>query len=86
MHAEITSLLGLDVYTLKGIFVGRVDDVVLNPEQGEVSGLALGDLNKELFEQKSKGVIIPYHWITAIGDIVIMRHLTKNAKVERKNV
>lgn len=86
MHADITSLFGLEVYTQKGIFVGRVDDVVLNPEQGEVSGLALGDLNKDLFEQKRKGVIIPYRWITAIGDIIIMRHLTKNAKAERKNV
>jgi sporulation protein YlmC with PRC-barrel domain len=86
MHAEITSLLGLDVYTQKGVFVGRVDDIVLNPEQGEVSGLALGDLNRDLFGQKSKGVIIPYRWITAIGDIIIMRHLTKNAKAERKDV
>jgi sporulation protein YlmC with PRC-barrel domain len=86
MHAEITSLLGLEVYTQKAVFVGRVDDIVLNPEQGEVSGLALGDLNKDLFDQKSKGIIIPYRWITAIGDIIIMRHLTRNAKVERKDV
>lgn len=85
MNAEITSLLGLEVYTQKGVFVGRVDDVVLNPEQGAVSGLALGDVNKDLFDQKSKGVIIPYRWITAIGDIVIMRHLTRNAKAERKD-
>ncbi len=85
MNAEITSLLGLEVYTQKGIFVGRVDDIVLNPEQGAVSGLALGDVNKNLFDQKSKGIIIPYRWVTAIGDIIIMRHLTRNAKVERKN-
>lgn len=85
MNAEITSLLGLDVYTQKGVFVGRVDDVVLNPEQGAISGLALGDVNRDLFDQKSRGIIIPYRWITAIGDIVIMRHLTRNAKVERKD-
>ncbi len=85
MNAEITSLLGLEVYTQKGIFVGRVDDVVLNPEQGAVSGLALGDLNRDLFDQKSKGIIIPYRWVTAIGDIIIMRHLTRNAKAERKD-
>jgi len=85
MNAEITSLLGLEVYTQKGVFVGRVDDIVLNPEQGAVSGLALGDVNRDLFDQKGKGIIIPYRWITAIGDIVIMRHLTRNAKVERKN-
>jgi len=85
MNAEITSLLGLEVYTQKGVFVGRVDDIVLNPEQGAVSGLALGDVNRDLFDQKSKGIIIPYRWVTAIGDIIIMRHLTRNAKAERKN-
>jgi sporulation protein YlmC with PRC-barrel domain len=48
MHAEITSLLGLEVYTQKAVFVGRVDDIVLNPEQGEVSGLAWGTEQRPL--------------------------------------
>ncbi|MEO0248738.1 MAG: PRC-barrel domain-containing protein, partial [candidate division WOR-3 bacterium] len=71
MNAEITSLLGLEVYTQKGVFVGRVDDIILNPEQGAVSGLALGDVNRDLFDQKNKGSIIPYRWVTAVGDIII---------------
>ena len=85
MQADITSLLGLEVYTQKGIFVGKVDDAVLDPENGIISGLALGGVNKELFDQKGKGIVIPYRWITAVGDIVIMRHLTKNAGLERKD-
>lgn len=86
MNAEITSLLDQEVYTQKGIFVGRVDDAVLDPENGVVSGLALGDVNKELFDQKGKGIVIPYRWVIAVGDIIIIRHLTKNAKAERKDV
>jgi len=86
MNAEITSLLDQEVYTQKGIFVGRVDDAVLDPENGVVSGLALGDVNKELFEQKGKGIVIPYRWVMAVGDIIIIRQLTKNAKAERKDV
>ena len=85
MQADITSLLGLDVYTQKGIFVGKVDDAVLDSENGIISGLALGSINKELFDQKGKGIVIPYRWVTAVGDIVIMRHLTKNAESERKD-
>lgn len=80
MNAEITSLLDQDVYTQKGVFVGRVDDAVLDPEKCTVSGLALGDVNKEIFDIKSKGVVIPYRWVIAVGDIVIIRHLTRNAK------
>lgn len=85
MNADITSLLGLEVYTQKGVFVGRVDDAVLDPEKGVISGLALGSVNKELFNQKGRGIVIPYKWITAVGDIVIMRHLTGNAKAEGKD-
>ena len=85
MQADITSLLGLEVYTQKAIFVGKVDDAVLDPETGVISGLALGSVNKELFDQKGKGIVIPYRWVTAVGDIVIMRHLTRNAELERKD-
>jgi sporulation protein YlmC with PRC-barrel domain len=85
MNAEITSLLGLEVYTQKGVFVGKVDDALLNPDQGVVSGLALGSVNKNLFDQKGKGVVIPYRWVTAVGDIILMKNLTRNAKKEQKD-
>lgn len=80
MNAEITSLLDQEVYTQKGIFVGRVDDAVLDAVKGVISGLALGDVNKDLFDQKSKGIVIPYRWVTAVGDIIIIKHLIRNAK------
>ncbi|VVB69884.1 PRC-barrel domain protein [uncultured archaeon] len=85
VNAEITSLLDQEVYTQKGIFVGRVDDAVLDPENSVVSGLALGDVNRELFDQKGKGIVIPYRWVTAIGDIIIIRHLSRNAKAQQKD-
>jgi len=84
MNVEITSLLDQDVYTQKGIFAGRVEDAVLDPENGVVSGLAIRDVNRDLFDQKGKGIIIPYRWVIAVGDIIIIRHLTRNAKEERK--
>lgn len=74
MRIEITALLDQDVYTQKGIFVGRVDDVVLDPDVGEVSGLALGNVNKSFLDLKGKGIIIPYQGVTAVGDIIITKH------------
>ena len=85
MNVEITSLLDQDVYTQKGVFVGRVDDAVLDPENGTVSGLALGDVNKELFDPKGRGIVIPYRWVMAVGDIIIIRNLTRNAKAKHKD-
>ena len=74
MRIEITALLDQDVYTQKGIYVGRVDDVVLDSDVGEVSGLALGNVNKSFLDLKGKGIIIPYRVVTAVGDIIITKH------------
>jgi sporulation protein YlmC with PRC-barrel domain len=72
----------MEVYTSKGVFVGRVDDAVLDPERRIVSALALGGVNKNLFDLKGKGIIIPYRWVTAVGDIIVIKHLTRHAKAE----
>ncbi len=87
MNVEISSLLGLEVYNQKGVYVGRVDDVVVDQETGVVSGLAIGDVNRDLFEKKAKGkgIIVPYQWVAAIGDIILIRHMIRNAKNQRKD-
>ncbi|RJS48239.1 MAG: photosystem reaction center subunit H [Methanobacterium sp.] len=36
---ELSNLYGLDIYTIKGKYVGRVQDVVLNIKKGRVSNL-----------------------------------------------
>ena len=84
MRMELTSLNGLDVYTTKGKYVGRVDDIVLDPNESKISGIAVGDINRDLFDVNAKGVVIPYRWVTAIGDIVLMRQIeSKKAAGEK---
>ena len=81
MNVDIASLLDQDVYSQKGVFVGRVEDAVLDPENGLVSGLAVRDVNRELFNQRGgKGIIIPFRWVVAVADIIIIRHPVENAK------
>lgn len=85
MNMDIASLLDQDVYSQKGVFVGRVEDAVLNPENGMVSGLAIRDVNRDLFDQRGgKGIIIPFRWVIAVADIIIIRHPVKNAKNARE--
>jgi sporulation protein YlmC with PRC-barrel domain len=87
MNMEIASLLDQDIYTQKGVFVGRVEDAVLDPEKGVVSGLAVRDVNRDLFDQRGgKGIIIPYRWVVAVADIIIIRHLTRNEKDHKREV
>jgi sporulation protein YlmC with PRC-barrel domain len=86
MHMEITSLLDLDVYTQNGAFVGRVDDLVLDLEEGAVSSLALGQVNRSFFDTKGKGVIIPYSLVTAVGDIALMKNFTTRIGKDEKKI
>lgn len=84
MRADITSLFGLNVYTNTGTYVGKVNDVVLNVEAGEVSGLAISDINRKLFDVPSKGVIIPYRWVVTSGDIVLIRDVVSRFQKKEK--
>jgi sporulation protein YlmC with PRC-barrel domain len=72
---EITTLVGREVYSNNGVFVGEVEDVRLDLQQEVVTGLAVGQLNNELFAgriERGKGVMIPYRWIRAVGDVILV--------------
>ncbi len=80
---EITSLVGREVYSNNGVFVGEVEDIRLNMEQEVVTGLALGQVNYELFDARledSKGVLIPYRWVRAVGDIVLVNDIVERLR------
>lgn len=77
---EITTLVGREVYTNTGVFVGEVEDIRLNLERQEVTGLALHELNRELFSaqaNQARGVIVPYRWVQAVGDVVIVNDIVE---------
>lgn len=80
---EITSLVGREVYSNNGVFVGEVEDVRLNLDQETVTGLAVGQLNAELFAETvspGKGVIIPYRWVRAVGDVILINDVIERLK------
>ncbi|MDT8358572.1 MAG: PRC-barrel domain-containing protein [Methanomicrobiaceae archaeon] len=76
MKTQITDLFGMQVYTDKAVYVGDVDDIVIDIDTKKIESLAVGNLNQELMELKGfRGVRIPYRIIKSIGDIVLIRHL-----------
>ena len=78
---EITSLVGREVYSNNGVYVGEVEDVRLDLDEERVTGLAVGDVNFDLFEghvEGHSGVMIPYRWVRAVGDVILI-----NDAVER---
>ncbi len=82
MIGEVSSILGLRVYTDEGRYVGRIADLAIDVDARQVKGLALTDVNRLLIETRANGVIIPYRLVKAVGDIVIVKDVFK--RVEKK--
>jgi sporulation protein YlmC with PRC-barrel domain len=77
---EITTLVGREVYTKNGVFVGEVEDLRLDMDRQSVTGLALREVSDELFGDEvgsSRGVILPYRWVQAVGDIIIINDVVE---------
>ena len=83
MKSAITELFGMKVYTENAVYVGDVDDVIINVDTKKMESLALGNVNREVLDITNfKGVKIPYRIIRAVGDIVIIRHLAGMSRSE----
>jgi sporulation protein YlmC with PRC-barrel domain len=81
MRTEISTLFGLNIYTDKGIYVGKVDDVIIDANESKISGLAVGKINNNLFnEVNSKGVVLPYRWVVAVGDVILIKQVFSQLK------
>ena len=80
---EITSLVGREVYSNNGVFVGEVEDIRLDLQKELVTGLALGDVNHELFDARvssSEGIIVPYRWVRAVGDVILINDIVERLR------
>lgn len=81
---EITTLVGREVYSNNGVFVGEVEDLRLNLDAELVTGLALGETNQELFgkytEGGTRGIMIPYRWVRSVGDVILINDVVERLK------
>ncbi len=85
MKSQITDVLGLSVYTDKAVFVGDVDDVVIDLDRKTIKALALGNLNMDIIDIKGyKGLQIPFRMIRSIGDVILVRHMPGIFKQKQK--
>jgi len=72
--------VGREVYSNNGVFVGEIEDVRLDIEAETVTGLALENLNSDVFGndmREARGVIIPYRWVRAVGDVVLVNDIVE---------
>jgi sporulation protein YlmC with PRC-barrel domain len=82
MMEEASELIGLQVYTPNGIFLGNVNNLVIDLENKRIDGLFVGETNPLLVED-SKAVNVPYRWINAVGDIILLRYFPKRVTTRK---
>lgn len=81
---EVTSFLKLPVYTRSGDYIGHVRNVFLNLEEKRVSSLLVTNTNSSIVEG-SVDVAVPYRWVNAVGDIVILSYFPERITTHKKD-
>jgi len=73
----LLDLFDKDVFTTKGYYCGRVSDIEVDLTRYKIRAIVV-EVAKGTFLERAlggkKGIIIPYSLVTAIADIVLVKH------------
>lgn len=73
MLEEATTLNDLEVFTPWGVKIGDVTNLEIDSESMEIENIFIEETNDRLVEN-GESILIPYRWVQAVGDIVILKH------------
>ena len=80
---EVTTFLKLPVYTREGTYVGHVRNVFIDMDENCISSLLVTNTNPSIIEG-TVDVAVPYRWVNAISDIVILSHFPDKVTTKKK--
>lgn len=85
MPVDVKNLLdtfGKDVFTDRGEYCGQIENVKVDLNRFRIGSIVL-KADRRTYLGKilggKKGVVIPYQFIKAVGDIVIIRHISPDS-------
>jgi len=74
MTINVSKLHGMDIYTNKGVYVGKVGDVIIDTEKGEVTKLSLKPIsNPKDAEEVLKSASVNFEDVLEIGDVIVVQ-------------
>lgn len=83
---DIGDMFGKDVFTNKGFYAGKVSDMEFDLSRFKVRSVVIeaarGGMLGRMVGGK-KGIIVPYPMIQAIGDVVLIKHIS-SAEMEEE--
>ncbi|MCX7829427.1 MAG: PRC-barrel domain-containing protein, partial [Thermanaerothrix sp.] len=82
---NLSEIFGKDVFTTRGVYCGKVEDVELSLQKFRIRSLlieaAKGSFLSGIVSGK-RGVILPYQLVESVGDVVIIKHITAPSLAE----
>jgi sporulation protein YlmC with PRC-barrel domain len=85
MLEAISEIIGMQVYTPGGTYLGNVDNLVMDMENKAVDGIFIRQTNPLLVEG-SISINIPFRWIQSVGDVVILKYFPKRVAMAREEI
>ncbi|MFH1977999.1 MAG: PRC-barrel domain-containing protein [Candidatus Aenigmatarchaeota archaeon] len=87
--ASVSQTWMKDVFTDKGLYCGKVEDVECDLKRFKLRSLIVkatkGSYLSNMLGSK-KGIIIPFPMVEAIGDVVLIKHITAPVSEETTDV
>ena len=76
---EVSGMFGRDVFTTSGEYCGKIEDVVTDLNKFRLNAVVIdaarGSHLAKIVGGK-KGVIVPFQMVNAMGDVVIIKHIS----------
>lgn len=77
-----------DVFTTKGSYCGKIADLDLDLEKFRVRSIVVDAIKGSFLSAmvgEKRGVIVPFPMVQAIGDIVIIKHITPTVEEQKES-
>lgn len=75
----VSDLRGKDIFTEKGQYCGKIEDMVLDLKKFRAHAVVINAAKGSYLEAvvgEKRGVIVPFQMITAIGDVILVKHIS----------
>lgn len=77
--ASVSQTWTKDVFTDKGMYCGKIEDVECDLKRFKLRSLIVKDIKGSYLSKslgRKKGLIVPFPMVEAIGDVIIIKHIS----------
>ncbi len=76
---DVSEIFGKDVFTDKGSYCGKISDLEFDLTKYKIRAVVIEAIKGSYLAQivgGKRGVIVPFPMVQAVGDVVVIKHIT----------